>query len=213
MRCEYKRIVQETEYVSETGKREGDMKSSMFGMVCTALVIAFVLAGCGVDEVAVREIARDESMKAVDLYAKSFAPDKFGFGVPWEKEFSYAQGVKTGNLIFVAGQLAHGQKINADGNPDFFMGDFEQQYRATLDNVKAVLANYGATMDDVVFLQNFVVPVTKSGNKLGDYNPIAAKLIREYFPNGLHAMTFVEVQGLYAPAQLVESNAIAVVSK
>ena len=172
--------------------------------------ITFMLAGCGVDEVTVREIAREEALKAVDNYAQSFIPDTFGFGVSWEKEFSYAQGVKRGNLIFVAGQLAHGQKLNPDGQPDYFMGNFEQQFRATLENVKAVLANYGATMDDVAFLQNFVVPKTRTGKLIGDYNPIAAKLIKEYFPNGLHAMTFVEVMGLYGPDQLVETNAIAV---
>ena len=93
------------------------------------------------------------------------------------------------------------------------MGDFEQQLRATLDNIKAVLANYGATMDDVVFLQNFVVTRTRSGKKAGNYNPIAAKIISEYFPNGLHAMTFAEVAGLYGDDQLVESNAIAVINK
>jgi len=187
------------------------MKSVMIISVFSLLLLSLAMTGCGVDEVAVREIARDEAMKAIDMYSKSFAPDKFGFGVSWEKEFSYAQGVKAGNMIFVAGQLAHGQKVNDEGMPDFYMGDFEEQLRATLENIKAVLANYGATMDDVVFLQNFVVPVTRSGNKAGNYNPVAAKLITEYFPNGLHAMTFAEVAGLYGDAQLVESNAIAVV--
>ncbi|MBN1290693.1 MAG: RidA family protein [Candidatus Latescibacteria bacterium] len=193
------------------------MKRIFIGFVLLiAFGLALIMAGCshGVDELTTREIAREEAMKAVDNYAKSFKPDKFGFGVGWEKEFSYAQGNKVGNMIFVAGQLAHGRQVDDKGMPtEFFMGDFDQQLRATLDNIKAVLANYGATMDDVVFLQNFVVPKTRSGNTAGNYNPSAAKIISEYFPNGLHAMTFVEVQGLYGDAQLVESNAIAVVSK
>lgn len=172
------------------------------------------VAGCNyIDETTARQIASEEATKAIDTYMQSFKPEKFGFGVSWEKDFSYAQGVKTGNMIFVAGQLAHGQTLGADGQPEYFMGDFEQQYRATLENVKAVLANYGATMDDVTFLQNFVCPKTRGGNKAGDYNPIAAKLVSEYFPNGLHAMTFVEVQGLYGDQQLVETNAIAVIGK
>jgi len=185
-------------------------------MVATAVLavmaVSFLAVGCGVDEVTVREIAREEAMKAVDQYTQSFVPDKFGFGVAWEKQFSYAQGVKTGNMIFVAGQLAHGQTVDDQGMPEFLMGDFEQQFRATLENIKAVLANYGATMDDVVFLQNFVDPEAGT-NKAGDYNPIAAKLISEYFPNGLHAMTFCDVVNLYGPLQLIESNAIAVVNK
>jgi len=186
------------------------MKTAIITLT-VACVFLFVY-GCGVNDVTVREIAREEAEKAVDAYKKSFVPEKFGFGVPWEKEFSYAQGVKTGNLIFVAGQLAHAQKPNPDGSFDFYMGNFEEQFRATMENIKAILENYGATMDDVVFLQNFVDPEA-GGNKAGDYNPVAAKLISEYFPKGLHAMTFTEVVNLYGPQQLVESNAIAVVSK
>jgi len=190
-------------------------KALTVSVVLAAFAVALMVSGCGgVDEVTVRQIAREEAMKAIDTHLASFAPDKFGFGVSWEKSFSYAQGVKTGNLIFVAGQLAHGQEVDAQGNPTaYYMGDFEEQYRATLENIKAVLANYGATMDDVVFLQNFVVPKTRSGKKAGDYNPAAAKLVSEYFPNALHAMTFAEVAGLYGDDQLVESNAIAVISK
>ncbi|MDD5032165.1 MAG: RidA family protein [Patescibacteria group bacterium] len=148
-----------------------------------------------------------------DNLTRSFAPEKFGFGAVWEKDWSYAQGVKNGNMIFVAGQMAHGQEVDANGMPEFLMGDFEQQFRAVLENIKAVLANYGATTDDVVFLQNFVCPKTRSGNEAGNYNDTAAKLIREYFPKGFQAMTFVEVSGLYGEAQLVESNAIAVLKK
>ena len=180
-----------------------------------AFGLAIVLGGCGkgIDEITARQIAREEAEKAITKYTQSFTPEKFGFGVAWEKEWSYAQGVKTGNLVFVAGQLAHGQNVDEKGMPEFLMGDFEQQFRATLENIKAVLANYGATMDDVVFLQNFVCPKTRGGNKAGNYNDVASRLIREYFPNGLHAMTFVEVMGLYGDLQLVESNAIAVVKK
>ena len=185
--------------------------TAMTVMFVAVAVMVFV-TGCGVDEVAVREIAREEAMNAVDTYTKSFTPEEFGFGAAWEKEWSYAQGVKSGNMIFVAGQLAHGQEVDENGMPEFLMGDFEEQVRAVLENIKAVLANYGATMDDVVFLQNFVDPEAGS-NKAGDYNTPASKLVSEYFPKGLHAMTFCEVVNLYGPAQLVESNAIAVVSK
>ena len=177
--------------------------------------LTVMVAGCGggVDEITARQIAQEEAAKAVEKYAASFKPDTMGFGVGWEKDWSYAQGNKVGNMIYVAGQLAHGREVDGEGMPEFFMGDFEEQFRATLENVKAVLEHYGATMDDVVFLQNFVCPKARSGNEAGEYNPVASELIREYFPNGLHAMTFVEVVGLYGPAQLVETNAIAVVSK
>ncbi len=187
------------------------MKRLALGMTLAAMTIGALMSGCGAtDEARIREIARDEAQKMVNLQTAN--PEKFGFGVAWEEEFSYSQGTRVGNLVFVAGQLAHGRTVDADGMPEFFMGDIEQQLRATFDNMKAVLANYGATMDDVVFLQNFVAPVSGNGkNKAGDYFPIASRIIREYFPNGIQAMTFVDVVSLYGPDQLFESNAIAVI--
>ena len=179
-------------------------KKIIIGLVVLVLVAAAVWAGF------YREGDREDNKKVA---GQSSAFEKFGFGAVWEKDWSYAQGVKTGNLIFVAGQMAHGQKVDAAGMPEFLMGNFEQQFRAVLENIKAVLANYGATMDDVVSLQNFVCPKTRSGNVAGNYNDTAAKLIREYFPKANQTMTFVEVAGLYADAQLVESNAIAVLRK
>lgn len=57
----------------------------------------------------------------------------------------YSQGVDTGNLLFLSGQLpinpAEG-KITAE--------DIEGQTRASLENVRAILAAYGCTMDHVV---------------------------------------------------------------
>lgn len=185
------------------------MRGFTLAMALSTVMIGIIMSGCGKgDEARIRELARDEALKAISMQT---APEKFGFGVSWEKDFSYSQGTKVGNMIFVAGQLAHGTEVDSTGMPKFYMGNFKEQYRATLENVKAVLAHFGATMDDVVFLQNFVAPVSgDKTNKAGNYNPEAAELIREYFPNGLHAMTFVEVVALYGPKQLVETNAIAV---
>ncbi len=189
------------------------MKHRALGIVVSVAAFAVFAAGCGtMDEAKVRELARDEAQKAIGMQGGA-GLEKFGFGAAWEKQFSYSQGTKAGNLIFVAGQLAHSAEVDSAGMPvKFFMGSFEEQYRATLENIKAVLAHYGATTDDVVFLQNFVAPISgDKTNKAGDYNPIAAKLVSEYFPNAQQAMTFVEVVRLYGPKQLVETNAIAVV--
>lgn len=189
------------------------MKRFVLGIALAVFGFGVLLSGCGkgVDELKAREIAKDEAMKAMSQMVVT--PEKFGFGVAWEKEWSYSQGTKVGNVIYVAGQLAHSTKVDDKGMPEFLMGNFEQQYKATLENIKAVLAHYGATMDDVVFLQNFVAPVSRDKTmKAGDYNPAASKLVREYFPKGLQAMTFVDVVALFGPKQLVESNAIAVIS-
>ena len=192
------------------------MKLRVLAFALSAAAFTVFAVGCGnMDEAKVRNLARDEAQKVLSMQGAA-GPEKFGFGVSWEKTWSYSQGTKVGNMIFIAGQLAHSTEVDSAGNPkqDLMTGkSFEEQFRATLENVKKVLEHYGATMDDVVFLQNFVAPVSGDKKlKAGNYNPSAAKLISEYFPNGLHAMTFVEVVRLYGDQQLVESNAIAVVT-
>ena len=177
----------------------------------------FTFSGCGVDEATVesiaRRVAREEAQNAIEAYAKSFAPEKFGFDGALEKEWSHAQGVKAGNMIFVSGQQPYDTNLDENAMPktDLETGrSFSQQLTTVLENIQKVLANYGATMDDVVFLQSFVDE--KAGKNEAKFDA-AAEVIQEFFPNGLQAMTFVSVENLYGPEQLIEANAIAVVSK
>ena len=179
------------------------------------LGIVLIVSGCGVDEDKVRQIAREEAGKVAGVKLQSPAREKFGFGIVWEKEYSYAQGVKASNMVFVSGQLAQDTEVDEAGNPkqDLMTGkNFEQQFRTTLENIKKVLAHYDSTPDDVVFLQIFV-DREAGGNKVGDYYPAFASLISEFFPKGQHAMTLVEVDNLFGSEQLVEANAIAVVKE
>ena len=173
----------------------------------------FAVSGCGTSETTVREIVREEIKKDRDNYAKSFAFQKFGFGGALEKEWSHAQGVKAGNLIFIAGQQPYDTNLDENGMPltDKETGkSFAEQLRTVLENIEKVLANYGATMDDVMFLQGFVdEKAEKNTAEFGD----AAKVVQEFFPKGQQAMTFISVDNLYGSEQLIEANAIAVLSK
>ena len=126
--------------------------------------------------------------------------ETYRFGIPWEEPYSYSQGCKIGNTIYVAGQLAHDMEGNLNE------GDFNSQFRQTLDNSKKVLAHYGATLDDVVFLQNFVINIEDTGEGM-------TEILKEYFPKGQQAMTIAAVKRLFGPKQLVESNMIAVVKE
>lgn len=178
----------------------------MLSFLCAVSVIS----GCGYDEAAIRKMAREEAQKERAEYVKSFAPVKFGFGGALEKEWSHAQGVKTGNLIFVSGQQPYDTDLDEKGMPkrDLETGrSFDEQLRTALENVQKVLANYGSTMDDVVFLQGFVDE--KAGKNVASFDA-AAKVISEFFPKGLQAMTFISVDNLFGPEQLIEVNAIAV---
>ena len=65
--------------------------------------------------------------------------------MPWEKEYGYAQAVKVGDTIYVSGQVSHDEEGNIVG-----LKDMEAQMRQVYNNIRKVLAQYGATMDSVV---------------------------------------------------------------
>ena len=115
-------------------------------------------------------------------------------------------------MIYVAGQLSHSQEQDETWEyGKVTVGeDFEKQFRQTLENVKGVLEHFGATMDDVVFLQSFFDPEA-GGKQIGNAGPVVKKLINEYFPKAQHAMTNMQIANLFGENQFVETNAIAVV--
>ncbi len=57
---------------------------------------------------------------------------------------AYSQGLKFGNMVFTAGQVG---KNPATGE---LPKDIEGQTRQALENIRAILAEGGASMDDVV---------------------------------------------------------------
>ena len=63
----------------------------------------------------------------------------------WEKEYGYSQAVKVGDTIYLAGQVSHDDEGNILGE-----GDMEVQMRAAYANLGKVLAQYGATIENVV---------------------------------------------------------------
>ncbi|MFC1541648.1 RidA family protein [Candidatus Latescibacterota bacterium] len=184
----------------------------VIALLLVTVIAVLTVSGCGVLENKMREIAREESQNAIMEYTKSFVPEKFGFGGALEKEWSHSQGVKTGNMIFVAGQQPYDTNLDENGMPltDLETGkSFQEQLRTVLVNIEKVLDNYGATMDDVVFLQGFIDE--KAGDNAASFDG-AAEVIREFFPQGLQSMTFISVDNLFGPEQLIEANAIAVVN-
>ena len=66
-------------------------------------------------------------------------------GMSQEKEYGYCQAVKVDNTIYVSGQVSHDDKGNIVGR-----GDMEAQMRQAYANIEKVLAQYGATMDNIV---------------------------------------------------------------
>ena len=176
-------------------------------------VLMIVTAGCSTDEAAMRRIAREEIQIERAEFLKSFEPETFGFGDRLAKEWSHAQGVKTGNFIWISGQQPVDTNVDEEGNfgVDLETGkSFEEQLRTVFGNIYKVLDHYGASMDDVVFLQCFVDE--NAGPNSANFDGAAA-VVSEFFPNARQAMTFVSVDNLYGAQQLIEANAIAVMSE
>ncbi|MCV3739030.1 RidA family protein [Rhizobium sp. TRM96647] len=60
----------------------------------------------------------------------------------------YSAAIRSGDLLFVSGQVGSRQ----DGSPE---PDFERQVKLAYDNLSAVLAAAGGTLDDVVDVTTF----------------------------------------------------------
>ena len=81
-------------------------------------------------------------------------------------------------------------------------GDMTAQSRQVFANIRAVLAEAGATMDDVVKITSFITDT-------GRYAEYAAARA-EAFPNHVPASSTVTIADLVLPGMLVEVEAIAV---
>ena len=109
--------------------------------------------------------------------------------------YPYSPGAKGGSYIFTAGQVAWDSRAEVVGP-----GDVRAQTVQTLNNVKSVLAEGGASLDDVlkcnVYLKN-----------IDDFQAMN-EVFASFFPNDPPART--TVQALLAdPEMLVEIEAIA----
>lgn len=135
------------------------------------------------------------------------------FGVAWEGLFGYVQGVQVKDTIYLSGQLSHDKDgaliapaaLNEEGKPVSF-DQMEAQIRQTYRNAVALLAEFGATLDDVVEETLYVLDVDAAfvaGGKVrkevyGTQQPQCASNI-------------IGISRLAFPAQLVEITFRAVV--
>ncbi|MDP2726458.1 MAG: RidA family protein [Dehalococcoidia bacterium] len=110
----------------------------------------------------------------------------------------YSNAIKTGNTIYLSGQVAYDINGNVVGK-----GDFEAQTRMALENMKRVLAAAGAQMTDVVQMNYYI-------RNLEDY-PKLRNPYREYFGKYFPCQTLTVISSLADPDLLIEIQAIAVI--
>jgi 2-iminobutanoate/2-iminopropanoate deaminase len=119
-------------------------------------------------------------------------------GMPWEKEYGYAQSVKVEDTIYVSGQVSHDETGKIVGR-----GDMEAQMRQAYINIQKVLAQYGATMNNIIDETLFVTDMDAAFS--------AAVKCRENVFSGIPvvASTIVQIQRLAFPDLLIEIRCVA----
>ncbi|SDD97795.1 Enamine deaminase RidA, house cleaning of reactive enamine intermediates, YjgF/YER057c/UK114 family [Cupriavidus sp. YR651] len=127
-------------------------------------------------------------------------------GVPAEDDYGYAQAIKIGNMIYVSGQFSHDDQgsmiapatLNEAGKPaEFSM--MAEQMRVTYANAATILAQFGATLDDVVEETLYVLDVDAAF-------AIAGKVRKEAYAKARPqcASNLIGVSRLAFPEQLIE---------
>lgn len=120
----------------------------------------------------------------------------------WPRPKGYSNGIEaTGRMIFIAGQIGW----TPDG---VFPGGFAAQFRQTIENTLAVLAEAGAGPEHIVRMTWFVVDKHEYLASLRDIGAAWRELIGPHYP----AMAVVEVKGLVEDAARLEIETTAVVA-
>jgi enamine deaminase RidA (YjgF/YER057c/UK114 family) len=105
-----------------------------------------------------------------------------------------------GRIVYIAGQLG----LKPDGK---IAGDFRAQTVQAFENLKAALAAVGATFNDVVKLNNYLVDITAN---IGIYREVRDKYVNTAQPP---ASTTIGVPALARDGALFEAEAIVMLAK
>ena len=114
----------------------------------------------------------------------------------WDDHFILSQAIRSGDLVFVSGQVA----LDADGQV-VGKGDMKAQTRKVFENMATVLGRAGGSLADIVKLTVF----TTDMSRLGETHEVRAELL----PDPAPASTAVEIKALVFPELLVEIEAVA----
>ena len=120
----------------------------------------------------------------------------------WPRPKGYANGIAaTGELVFVAGQ------IGWTPAGVFEEATFSGQFRQTLDNTLAVLANAGARPEHVARMTWYITDKRAYLASLAQIGAIWREKMGRHYP----AMAVVEVKALIEDQALIEIETIAVI--
>jgi enamine deaminase RidA (YjgF/YER057c/UK114 family) len=113
--------------------------------------------------------------------------------------FTHAAKLDSGaGLMFVSGQVALDDEGNLVGE-----GDLSKQTDRVFAILQRILADQGATFDDVVNIRTYLTDMSR----IADYGAVRARYLTDPPPTS----TTVQVAGLVNPDALVEIDIVAVI--
>ena len=110
---------------------------------------------------------------------------------------TYAQVVKAGNTIYIAGQVAQDERGQLVGR-----GDFAAQAIQVFENLKRALASVGGDFGDLVKINIYLTDAR--------YREPLVEIRARYLEGALPAATLVVVAALAQPEYLLEIEGVAV---
>jgi enamine deaminase RidA (YjgF/YER057c/UK114 family) len=131
-------------------------------------------------------------------------------GMPWEESYGYSQAVRVGDTIWVSGQLSHDDAGDLVGPAPvdekgriLDYGNMRVQMAQSYANAKRVLAQFDATLDNVVEEVLFVTDMDAAFAVAG------AVRAEAYGGRPVVASTILVTPRLAFPSQLIEIKLIA----
>jgi enamine deaminase RidA (YjgF/YER057c/UK114 family) len=119
---------------------------------------------------------------------------------PAQGLYSHAARVKSGDLIFVAGQLAVGTDGGIIG-----VGDFDAQFRQVFQNLRAVLNGVGTDFDDVAKFTTYLV----HSEHIPNFMRLRAELFPRLFATSIYPPnTLLIIDRLVKEEFLIEVEAV-----
>ncbi len=113
-----------------------------------------------------------------------------------------AEGIRVGNTVWLSGQVS----VDAGGGV-IGAGDLAAQVRQSYANVASVLADFGATMDNIV---DEMWLVTDMAATMGDIENLFTIRAEAYGRSPDVSQTLIQVAGLVMPELMIEIKCIAV---
>lgn len=119
--------------------------------------------------------------------------------MPKSVGYSQLALVKSGTVVFIAGQVALDKSGNVVGKDDF-----KAEIQQVFENLKAAVEAVGGTFNDVVKLNGYFPDLSHAA----DFREVRDKYVNVKNPP---ASTAIQVSRLFRPEFLIEVEAVAVV--